>query len=343
MVTPYRVLLVGMGTIGRKIAEAIIARDNLELIAVVDTNPDLAGKRVDDVLDHVQTSDAKVYPSIGKALRPKRNSDVDVAIVATSSALQDVVPLIERCLEAGANVISICEELSFPYAKHADLAKRLDRAAKQAKRTVVGTGINPGYLMDTLPILLSAPVRDLETIEVTRVIDSSKRRTSFQKKIGTTMTVKRFKEAISTGEITGHVGLFESISMIDSALNLGLTAIEELTPEPVVASTRIETAVGTVQSGEVIGLRSVGVGRRGEDVVVTLNFLAYAGASPEYDEIRIRGIPEITQRIEGGVHGDIGTVAMAINMIPIVVDARPGLKTMKDLPCPHNTERVMKR
>ena len=339
----FRVLQVGLGAIGVKIAQAILERSNLELVGVVDINPDFKGKTVEQVLSLESKTKTPIFGDLRKAFKKIGEDNADVALVATSSSLERVAPTIKECIAHGLHVVSICEELSFPYGKYPQLAGEIHKLARKAKRTVVGTGINPGYLMDTLPILLSAPVQNVEAIEVTRVINSTKRRDSFQIKIGTGMTVEEFRSAINSGIITGHVGLAQSIQMIDDALNLGLDSIEEIPPEPVVASGKTVTPVATVNPGEVLGLKSVGVGRKGERVVVILNFLAYADASPEYDEVRIRGRQDLTMRIEGGVHGDMGTVAMAINMIPLAVKARPGLMTMKDLPCPRNTERIWKR
>jgi 4-hydroxy-tetrahydrodipicolinate reductase len=152
------------------------------------------------------------------------------------------------------------------------------------------------------------------------------------------MSPANFKKAISEGSITGHVGLVESIRMIDDALNLELDSVVELPPEPVIASADIETPVADVKKGDVIGLKSIGVGRKQGTDVVTLSFIAHAGAEPEFDEVCIEGYPKIVQRIESGVQGDHGTVGMVLNMIPLVIEAQSGLFTMKDLPCPRNTQ-----
>jgi 4-hydroxy-tetrahydrodipicolinate reductase len=170
-------------------------------------------------------------------------------------------------------------------------------------------------------------------------MNSIHRRSSFQKKIGTGMTAQAFREAIAQKKITGHVGLVESIRMIDAALNLHLDEVAELAPEPVLASADIVTPVGAVGKGGVVGLQSAAVGRKAGETVVALDFIAFAGASPEYDEVRIEGQPNLRERIEGGVPGDLGTVAMIMNAVPLVMQTQPGLLTMKDVPCPRNTER----
>ncbi len=337
---PFRVLQVGLGTIGVRIARALLDRENMRLVAAVDVDPRYVGRTVEEIALEGSGGNIRVHGSVEEALS-STSPGPDVALVATASALEKVAPVIKACLRAGLDVVSICEELSFPFARHAALAAETDRLAREAGKTVLGTGINPGYLMDTLPIMMSAPVTRVDAVTVTRVIDSSKRRASFQLKIGSGMTVDEFREAIGSGKITGHVGLEESMRMIDSALGLGLDEFTEHLPEPVVAKEEVTTPVVKIPEGHVLGLKSVGEGRRGGETVLRLEFSAFAGASPEYDEVRIEGEPGLTERIEGGVHGDTGTVAMLLNVVPLVVRAPPGLSTMKDIPVPRNTARIM--
>ena len=337
---PFRVIQIGFGSLGRHITRAILNRENLQLVAVVDAAPELANRPLRELLEDDTDCDIKITYDLKDIL--KRNQG-DIALVATSSALESIFPTIETCLESGLDVISICEELSFPYRKNPKLADRLNKAAMKNKKTVIGTGINPGYLMDLLPIVLTAPCQSVDSIRVTRHMNSSHRRPSFQKKIGTGMTAEEFWRNIDEGKITGHVGLVESIQMIDSALNLSLDEIEEIPPEAIIAQEDTTNSFASIEKGNVLGLKSVGVGRRNGNQIVTLDFQAYAEAAPQYDEVIIEGIPRIHQRIEGGVQGDQGTIGMLLNMIPIAINETPGFKTMKDLPVPRNTMRFWKQ
>jgi 4-hydroxy-tetrahydrodipicolinate reductase len=342
MPEPFRVLQVGFGTIGRTIAQAIIERENLELVGLVDVDPNLQGQYVEEILGLDSKARTAIQSSLEEAIAASGGPSIDVAVVATVSDLGKVMPTISACLRGGMDIVSICEQLSYPFIRHPKLAEELDALAKETGKTVLGTGINPGYLMDLLPIVLSSPLQSVDSIEVTRIINSSHRRASFQKKIGTGMSQDEFRKSIDDGVITGHVGLDESIRMVGDALNLGLDHVEELPVEPVVAEREVTTPYTTVQKGDVLGLKSRGVGNKAGKTLVTLDFFAYAEATPEYDEIRIKGHPDLVQRVEGGVHGDLGTVAVVVNMIPLVAQSEPGLKTMKDLPAPRNTERVWK-
>jgi hypothetical protein len=325
------VILFGIGALGGRIAKFALNKKGLEVVGAVDIAEDKVGKDLGEVLGLSKTLGVTITDDID-ALFSKVKADI--VIHSTTSYLSDVYPQIAKCLKSGINVVSTCEELSYPYYKHPELAHEIDELAKKNGVTVLGTGINPGYLMDTLPITLTGPCQEVKTIKVTRMMNSSKRRIPYQKKIGTGLTPEEFKEKIKEKKITGHVGLVESIAMIADALGWRLEEILELRPEPVIAEEKIATPYTTVKPGQVAGLKSVAYGVKDGRKVIALEFVSHAGVKEEYDAITIEGVPNIYERIDGGVHGDIGTVAAIINSIPKVVNADPGLVTMKDLPIP---------
>lgn len=342
MSKPFRVLQIGLGAIGKPIASEILARDNLKLIAVVDINPKYKGKKIAEIIASDAGKEVPIFSDLTEALERTSARPADIALIATSSHLEKVKKAILTCLDVGLHVVSICEELSYPHRRYPKLANKIDSEADEVGRTVLGTGINPGFLMDLLPIMLTGPCIRFNKLKVTRVIDSSTRRSSFQEKVGTGMTTDEFENAIEEGRITGHVGLLESIYMIDDALKLSLDEIKEMPPEAVIADEGLETPIGKVEKGNVLGLKSRGLGLRNDEEIVTLEFVAHASASPEYDEIIIDGQPAITQRIEGGVMGDDGTVGMVLNAIPLVISAPAGLVKITDLAIPRNTQHYYK-
>ncbi len=155
--------------------------------------------------------------------------------------------------------------------------------------------------------------------------------------MGTDLTVDEFREKIDGGEITGHVGLDISIAMIAESLRWKLDEIVELPTQPVIAEKTVKTSYTTIKRGRVAGLKSRAYGIRDGEELIDLYFISHASVEEEYDAIEIEGEPKIKVKIEGGVHGDIGTTAMIINAIPKVINAPPGLYTMKDLPIPSAT------
>lgn len=323
-----KVVFYGLGVIGRQVARHALSKKGLKPVGAVDVAKDLVGKDLGDVLE-IGKIGVKVIDDADSLFRRVK---ADIAIHATVSDLKRVFPQIKGCVNAGLDVVSTCEELSYPYYKHPDLARKLDRLAKANGVTVLGSGINPGYLMDTLPIILTGPCQDVKSIKVTRIMDSGKRRIPFQKKVGEGLTPEEFRRMIDRKEITGHVGLVESIAMVAGALGWRLDEVKELPPEPVIAQREIDTSYTKIQRGQVAGLKSVAYGANGGKSLITLEFVAHAAVEEEYDAVEIDGVPSIRQRIIGGVHGDLGTAAVIVNAIPKVLNAAPGLLAMKDLP-----------
>ena len=340
MKNKFDVVQVGLGPMGKIIAHLILKRANLSLKGVVDIDPILKGKDLGELLKDkkgtyiIIGSDLKIIFSKGK---------IDVTIIATSSSVEKIAPLITQAVESGSSVISICEELSYPFQYYPKLSKDLNALAKSNNVTIVGTGINPGYLMDLLPIIITAPCQSVESIKVRRIMNSAKRRVPFQRKIGTGLNPNEFRQKIDNKEITGHVGLAQSIQMICDALGFSYDELKEFPPKEIIAEKGFTTTYGeTVPKGYVCGLHSKAVAIKDDKELILLDFVAYAGEHEEYDSIEIEGTPNIHQKIIGGVHGDLGTSAMVVNLIPIVTRARSGLLTMKDLPVPCNTENIWK-
>lgn len=326
-----KVIIYGCGVMGRNVAEALCDKKSFEIVGAVDIDPMLVGKDLGQILDTPRNLSVAIESDADSLFS---RVDAQAVVLTTTSHLKSVLPQISQCAKAGLDVISTCEELSYPWKRSPELAQDIDAVAKENGVTVVGTGINPGYLMDSLPLVLTAPCLRVDTIKVTRMMNSARRRIPFQTKVGTSMTPEEFKTKIEDGIITGHVGLLESINMIATGLGWELDRAVELPPEAVITPNPIETGLGLVDPGNVIGLKSVAFAEISGKKVITLEFYAYAGLEEEYDEVIIEGIPKIHEKIIGGVHGDIGTVAMTINTIPKAVEASPGIKLMKDIAAP---------
>jgi len=326
-----RVILYGVGAVGSLIARELLRRNGVEVVGAVDFAEEKVGKDLGNVIGLDKRLGITISNDIKTALS---KVDADIVVQATSSFLKDVYPQIVEIIEKGVNVVSTCEELSYPYAKDPQIAEKIDRLAKEHRVTVLATGINPGFLMDTLVIVLTGVCQSIKRIEVKRVMNAATRRAPFQKKIGAGLTVEEFKDNMRNKIITGHVGLEQSIAMIADALGWKLQSIQVSPVEPIIAHKRSESGVIRVDPGSVAGSRQTAIGIRKGKPVIILDFQAYVGADEEYDSITIDGAPEIHEKISPCVHGDIGTVAIVVNSIPKVLNAVPGLATMKDLPIP---------
>lgn len=326
-----KVVMYGVGVVGSLIAKLLLEKKGMEIVGALDVAEDKVGKDLGEVLGLKRKLGTKVSDSLDAVLSKTK---ADIAVHATSSYLKDTYPQIAAIAEHDVNVVSTCEELSYPYVSEPKLAKRLDSLAKKHDVTVLGTGINPGFLMDALVITLTAPCQKIERIEAARVMNAATRRLPFQRKIGAGLTVEEFRQKIENRQITGHVGLEQSVAMIADALGWKLDTIVVDPVEAVIAEKPVRSSDIKVEEGEVAGLRQKAKGLMENKESIALSFQAYIGAEEEYDAITIDGIPNIRQRIQPCVHGDMGTVAMIVNAIPKVINAPAGLLTMKDLPVP---------
>ena len=327
MIAKVRAVQFGCGPIGCSVVRYAWQRPDIELVGAVDIDKSLVGCD----LGKVAGTNNKIGVSISAdADAVLSQAKPDVVFLTTSSSLKVIYPQVEKCVAAGANVVSTCEELAYPYRKDSQLSAEIDKIAKANNVTVLATGVNPGFLMDAWPLFMTGVCQQVKRVKVVRVQDASPRRGPFQKKIGAGRTLEEFKKLVAAGTLK-HVGLPESIAMIASGLGWKLDEITE-SIEPVVAKAQVKTDFVTVEPGQAAGVRQVGRGIRAGEELITLEFEASVGAPESYDAVYITGTPNLEVVIKGGTHGDIATAAMVVNSVHRVIDAPSGLVTMKDLP-----------
>ena len=321
-----RVALVGLGPIGVEVGKAILGRTNLELLGAADPAPQIAGKNLSQILG---TGPATAVDSSAKSLysrsKPGRQKQ-DVSVLCTGSRLESVMPQIQEAVEAGLHIVSTCEELAYPQLKNARLAHDIDKLAKKHGVGVLGTGVNPGLVMDRLALAAAAACVRVDRVKVTRIVDAAKRRGPLRAKVGAGLTRDEFMKGVEEKRL-GHVGLSESAAII--ALGLGLP-IEEITEtiEPVVAKEETDG----IAKGKILGLHQIALVQAGDEAKVVLDLTMAVGVADPSDTIDIEGDPPVHMRVSGGFHGDRATVGCVVNAIPFIVGATPGLHTVVTLP-----------
>jgi 4-hydroxy-tetrahydrodipicolinate reductase len=320
-----RVIQYGLGPIGCSTARTILSRDNLKLVAAVDIDPGKVGKDLGDLLDGKKLG-LKVVRSMAEVLTKTK---ADVVMHTTHSYFDLFKGQILEILKAGLDVVSTSEELSFPWLAHPKEAKAIDAAAKKAGKTVLATGVNPGFLMDSLPLFLTSISERVDRIQISRIQNASLRRGPFQKKIGSGLTKEEFKAAMAQGRMA-HVGLVQSVGMIFDTLGKKLVKYEE-TIDPVLAQKAIKTDFFEVEPGQPCGLNQVARAYDEKGEFLTLTFIAALDSDVDEDRIKISGQPNLNVVLKG-IHGDVATRSIAVNAIRRVKDAAPGLVTMRDLP-----------
>jgi len=326
---PIRVLHYGLGPIGAAVVKQVAERRGFKIVGAVDIDPAKVGRDLGQVA------------GVGRALRVKVSNDArktikatkpDVVVLCTLSSLKKVLPQIEGILKLKVPIVSTTEELAYPAGANKKYARAIHELATKAKVAVLGTGVNPGFAMDALPITLTGVCERVDSIRVDRIQDARVRRLPFQKKIGAGLTREQFQRKVDDSSVR-HVGLTESISMIADAMGWKLDKItDEIHPQ--IATAAIASAFLTVDPGQVCGIVQDGVGYRKGQPIITLHMEAYLGAPESYDQVEIIGSPTLKSRISGGIHGDVATVSITVNSIPKILEVAPGLHTMRDMPIP---------
>ncbi len=326
---PTKVMIMGLGPIGAAVARQLLARSNFKLVAAVDIDPAKAGKDLGEVLGLPKKTGVKVATDATAAIRKARPQ---AAVLCTSSSLKRVWPQLESVIKMKLPIVSTTEELSYPWLSNRALARKIDAAARKAKVAVVGTGVNPGFAMDALPITLTAICERVDAVRVERVQDARIRRLPFQQKIGSGLTPEQFAEKVKDLTVR-HVGLTESVAMIADALGWKLDRVtDEIQPK--IAHTPVESQFLKVPAGRVCGIVQDGVGFVSGEPRITLHMEAYLGAPETYDRVVIGGSPSLDVKARGGYHGDVATASITVNSIPRVLAAAPGLHTMRSLALP---------
>jgi hypothetical protein len=317
---------VGMGPLGQKVLRYAVERGCFNIVGAVDLDPEKAGQDLGKLCD-IEPLGITIRDNLAEAIE---GQSVDVALLTTVSSLVTIESQVAEIAQAKLHIVSTCEELFFPWKTNPEVAERIDEVCRQNGVACVGTGVNPGYLMDLLPTILSGLCQNVKKVEVWRIQDASVRRIPFQQKIGAGLTLDEFEAKRKAGTLR-HVGLPESIDFIADRLGWKLDKNTE-SLEPVIAEEPIETGYKPIAKGMACGVQQVGRGFVGDREVITLNFRAAVGELESYDQVHIDGEPPIRSRIAGGVNGDIATCAITLNAVRSILQASPGLKTMAQIP-----------
>lgn len=327
--TQQRVIHYGLGPIGTAIAEMVAERTNLEVVGAVDVAADKVGRPLRDLVP-----DGNAQLMVRSTFSEIKGGGGAVVVHSTGSTLQRVLPQLLECLNRGFHVVSTCEELSYPWDSAPQIAAQLDDAAKRNGVALLGTGVNPGFAMDYLPVVLSGASASVTGVNVHRTQDAGVRRVPLQRKVGANLTVEQFQERVDAGTVR-HVGLPESAQAVANAFGWKLSRLDDQI-SPLLATEPTPSALGTIPAGRVTGVHQVVTGYdvNGAELIRLTLDMAVGLPNPR-DEIELRGVPTTRMVIPGGLHGDIATTAVATNCISRLPDSAPGLRVMADIAPPH--------
>lgn len=327
-----KVAVWGTGMMGQGLLGYVLDRPNqIELVGVIDRHPEKHGRTVGEVTgresDIVVTAD---FESV-LATRP------DVVCILTASNLSEIADQVEASVRAGANVIGIAETLAYPWASDPEWAERFDALAIEHGVSILGTGINPGFVLDALPIALSSVCLRIDRIEASRINDLSPFGPTVMESQGVGTTIEQFERGVADGSIVGHIGFPESINLIAHAFGWKIDRIEE-TRAPIITSVARETPAVKVAPGDVCGCRHIGWGYSGDELKIELvhpqQIRPEAEGQETGDYIKIFGDPDIVMSNQPEIPGGKGTYASVGNYLPLMAGARPGIVTIVDMPLP---------
>ncbi len=330
-----KVIVWGLGSMGAGITEMLLNKKGVDVVGAIVRGPKI-GKSMYEFLD-MERGDREDLIA-GSYEDVIKEGAADIVVLATDSFTKDNFEKIKYCVERKLNVVSTAEEMAYPKAQEPELAKEIDRLAKENGVTVLGTGINPGLIMDLLVLTLTGASIDVDSIRAERVNNLSPFGPAVMHGQGVGISVDEFNKRVEEDTLDGHVGFPESIQMIADGLGWELSDEVELTRAPIVSSVYRKAPHAEVQEGDVAGCNMKGYGY--VDGELKIEMVHPQQVEPQLeggstgDYITIKGNPDINMAITPEVPGGIGTIAMTVNMIPNIINARPGLKTMIDLPIP---------
>jgi 2,4-diaminopentanoate dehydrogenase len=324
-----RVVVVGMGPIGIAAGNAVLADSGLQLVGLVDLHPEKIGKTLGELGVGAGCGGPKVSGSLDKAVA----NGADVAIVTTTSFFDRITDTLRWCTQHKLHVVSSCEEMAWPTYRHAQLAQEIDAEAKRAGVALLGTGVNPGFLMDYLAVVLSSMTTQVTSVKCARYVDAGLRRKPLQKKVGATMSVDQFEGLAREGKI-GHMGIAESVALLAAGLGREVApGSVKTTLDPVVADREMSSLIGSIKHGQVCGMRNTAHwSEPAQNLTIDLDLVMAVGTKDPHDRIELNGITPLKLRIEGGTPGDTATVASLVNFVRVLPNAKPGLRTMLDVP-----------
>lgn len=327
---PIRVVQFGLGPIGQACVKVLLQKPGLELVGGIDIDPQKVGEDIGEICGLDRRLGLVVRGDTEAALAEWRPQ---VVVHTTLSFLDCIEDQLATIIRAGAHVVSSSEELFYPFQRNPEFSQRVDTLAKQHGVAVIGTGVNPGFSMDILPLCLTGVCTEVNKIIVTRVVDTSPRRLPLQQKTGAGLSRQEFEERLAAGNF-GHIGMRESALAVMDTLGWPADEIEE-SIQPVIAETEMRTAFLTVEPQQVAGVRQImRVKSEGQERLM-LDLQISVGATEPHDSVEIIGEPPFSVRIEGGIFGGTATIGALVNTIPRIIKALPGLRTMMELPVPY--------
>jgi hypothetical protein len=333
-----KVIVYGVGAMGSNMVRLLQRRPFSRVVAAIDWDEKKIGRDVGEVAGLETPLGIKVACPSDEVLG---KIDADIVLLATTAFIDEAYPIIVEILKHRIHVVTIAQELFFPLPHHIPASKEIDRLAREAGVCVSSVGINPGFIMDIIPIVGSLPCWTIKKVKSERIVDFSPYGPDEMRHIGVGLTSEEFHKGVRDGKI-GHIGLLETAAMVSNCLGLGVDELQQ-TKSALTTRKARESQFVKIPPGRVCGFKQSVVGTRLGEVRLDLNMTGIVCPNMEEDRLvlgdytRIEGEPsvDITIKEEISQKGGLGTAGVAVNMIPRVLASSPGFHTMNELALPH--------
>lgn len=334
---PLTVILYGTGALGGLAVEALNAgRPTIKIVGAVDVDPDKIGRSLGELFPAGHAwANVKVAGSLAECLAGLSQKP-DVAYHMTESVPHDIEGQLSELLEAGLNVISAAESMFHPGLRFADFTARLDALAKSNGVSITGTGINPGFSFDSLPLMLARATNGVRRIDISRVIDVTGTGPGDIDHVGYGLLPDDFDAKIASGRIVGHMGLPESIALLAERLGMQIDTVTERweTETAAFPVDSGDSTLGILEPGRVVGITQFAEALKGDDVVMSMRLVMYY--QPEQfglevaDRIEIAGAHQINMSLVPAARSLFGAANIVVNATHDVAAARPGFISALD-------------
>ena len=331
---PLRLVLFGVGGVGCAVARVVNERESARVVVAIDASPRIAGSDVGDVAGLGARLGVPVLPEL------PANLDADVAIHATSPDIEAIEREIIALAAAGLNVVSVSGAF-YLGRRHPQIAKRIDRVARDHGVSIFATGSTPGFFPDVLPAFLGRGFARIDCVRFRRVMDMARWGTGMYPVYGIGRSVESFEAAVNDGSLALFDRLVQSIDYLAYTLGIELDEVGERKLPHTAAETRVGNGI-SVEPGRVCGFSHVLEGSSDGRTRIEIDYTAIVGLSPsdglrETTTIEVDGKPSARFEVSGEIISDpksvyLVTAALALNAAPHVLAAKPGLLLAQDLP-----------
>ena len=329
-----KVIIWGLGAMGGGMADMLLKKQGVEIVGVAGRGSKIGTSMYDYIKTERGDRPDVLISAAEDIIKP---GAADVVLLCTDSFTKNAFPRLKFVMEQGINVITSAEEMAYPAAQEPELAAELDKIAKENGVTCLGTGINPGHIMDLLVLVMTGCLTDVEEITSRRVNSLSPFGPVVMEEQGIGISTEEFYERKANGTMSGHVGFAESVGMIAAGLGLEVSEFSQ-DMNPITTDVDRKSPYGFAAAGSCAGVAMTAEAVLDNGMKVHMDHPQQI--EPEQvgvqtgDYVIIKGTPNVNMVNSPEVEGGLGTIAMCVNMIPQVINAEAGLVSMIDLPIP---------